>query len=299
MTKAELKTVIRTILREELSQHFNLTEAKADTQRLVDFAGEDLANRFLAIKNRLKVPENDLYYWIKNKTVAELEQAVIAAETAKSDSQQAKSVVAQGAQLIGENGIYRVYHITSYEAARKYGANTKWCITGINNYGRKYWDEYTKDHNVQFYFFLPKSSAEIARNLSSPSSAGPYEADPLGPLYLRDTDVDPEAKVKPSMLQFQKYALAVYPGVGYEIFDAEDNAVSNIPSAPYNYNLNASNIPDYGVVLAYCPDCGKMWDWEEDSDMCPDCGTNVGYCADCDLYHGWKPGEKNLCSLCK
>jgi hypothetical protein len=64
-----------------------LTEAKADTQRLIDFAGQDIADRFLAIKNKLKAPENDLYYWIKNKTVDELEQAINAAEGTKSGTQ--------------------------------------------------------------------------------------------------------------------------------------------------------------------------------------------------------------------
>jgi hypothetical protein len=39
-----------------------LTEAKADTQKLITFAGKDLADRFLKIKHRLKTPENDLYY---------------------------------------------------------------------------------------------------------------------------------------------------------------------------------------------------------------------------------------------
>lgn len=40
----------------------SLEESKADTQRLIDFAGEDLAKRFEEIKQRLKAPENDLYY---------------------------------------------------------------------------------------------------------------------------------------------------------------------------------------------------------------------------------------------
>ena len=70
----------------------SLTEAKADTQRLIDFAGEDLANRFLAIKDRLKSPENDLYYWIKNKTVEELEAAVLEIENTKSKSQMKKDI---------------------------------------------------------------------------------------------------------------------------------------------------------------------------------------------------------------
>ena len=46
-------------LYEELSA---LNEGKVDTQRLVDFAGQELADRFLAIRNKLKSPENDLYY---------------------------------------------------------------------------------------------------------------------------------------------------------------------------------------------------------------------------------------------
>ena len=40
---------------EELSE---LNEAKADTQRLIDFAGEDLANRFLAIMYAIRCSES-------------------------------------------------------------------------------------------------------------------------------------------------------------------------------------------------------------------------------------------------
>ena len=46
-------------LYEELSV---LNEAKADIQRLIDFVGSEYADKFLAIKHRLKSPENDLYY---------------------------------------------------------------------------------------------------------------------------------------------------------------------------------------------------------------------------------------------
>ena len=60
-------------LYEELSI---LNEAKADKQKLIDFAGPDLAARFEANKKKLKAPENDLYYWIKNKTVAETKRTV-------------------------------------------------------------------------------------------------------------------------------------------------------------------------------------------------------------------------------
>ena len=64
-----------------------LSESKADEQRLIDFAGINLAKRFFALRQRFKSPENDLYYWIKNKTPQELEQAVSNLENTKSNTQ--------------------------------------------------------------------------------------------------------------------------------------------------------------------------------------------------------------------
>jgi hypothetical protein len=138
------------------SQKINtLFESKADTQRLIDFAGEDLANRFLAIKDKLKAPQNDLYYWIKNHTVEEFEQAVIAAENTKSNRQQARDIADQGAKLVCDSAHWKVYHITTYAASQKYGRDTEWCITGVNNYGDQYWKSYTSQ-GIQFYFLITK-----------------------------------------------------------------------------------------------------------------------------------------------
>jgi hypothetical protein len=39
-----------------------LNESNADIQQLVRFAGQELADRFLKIKDRLLVKERDLYY---------------------------------------------------------------------------------------------------------------------------------------------------------------------------------------------------------------------------------------------
>jgi len=165
-----------------------LTEAKADTQKLIDFAGEDLANRFLAIKNKLKAPDNDLYYWIKNKTVGELAQTVSNIENTKSNTQIKKETAEQGAELVCETNHWKVYHITTYEAAQVYGRDTHWCITGINEWGDKYWKEY-KEKGVDFYFFITKG-----------------EYNPRG--------------------YDSKYALAVYPDKkSYEAFDQKDGQV--------------------------------------------------------------------------
>ena len=139
---------------EELSE---LNEAKADTQNLINFAGEELATKFLAIKNKLKAPENDLYYWIKNSAPEELEAFLREIESTKSKTQAKKEVSGRGAELVCSSEHWNVYHITTYEAAQAYGRDTKWCITGINNWGDKYWNEY-KDKGVEFYFLITKEN---------------------------------------------------------------------------------------------------------------------------------------------
>ena len=193
-------------LYEELSI---LNEAKADTKKLIDFAGEDLANRFMAVKNRLKYPENDLYYWIKNKSVGELEAVVSNLENTKSKRQAERELTDIGATLVAENAYWKVYHITTFEAAQTYGRDTQWCITGINGYGNKYWKEYT-DKGITFYFYITK---------------GKYNP--------RGTD--------------SKFALTVIPArrdaewdhdVYYKIYNQQDQLVNEIP--------NAADIP--GVV---------------------------------------------------
>ena len=218
-----------------------ISESKVDTQRLVDFAGQDLASRFFAIRNKLKAPENDLYYWIKNKTAAELEQTVSNIENTKSNTQIRKETAGQGAELVCETDHWKVYHITTYEAAQTHGRDTHWCITGINNWGNKYWNEY-KDKGVDFYFFITK---------------GKYNP--------RGYD--------------SKFALAIYPNNDCEVFNQKDGQVSlldikyiyevKIPGVDFDslnergYNCSRCNVfvPEDLIMLdpegayAYCENC--------------------------------------------
>ena len=226
---------------EELSE---LNEAKADTQRLIDFAGEDLANRYLAIKNRLKAPENDLYYWIKNKSVDELKQIVVDCENSKSKTQATKELAEEGAVLIQETPHWKVYHITTFEASQKYGRDTKWCITGINNYGDKYWNEYTND-GIKFYFLISKDNYD-ARG------------------------------------RFSKFAIAKHPNVEqYELYDQQDTAVDSCV-IPYRDEINIPDV-DLTIEYFgnYCANCGiKLYDniYDDGYYKGPD---NKLYCEDC------------------
>lgn len=133
-----------------------LIEAKADTEKLIAFAGQELADKFLSLRSKLKSPENDLYYWIKKKTPADLERRIIDLEQTTSRAQQRKKI-SEGATLVAENDYWKVYHITTFEASKYYGRDTKWCITGINDYGTKYWDEYTQK-GIKFWFFIAKEN---------------------------------------------------------------------------------------------------------------------------------------------
>ncbi len=170
-----------------------LNESRADELRLIDFAGEDLAKRFFVVRRRFKSPENDLYYWIKNKTVDELRAAVEAVEQGLSNTQQRKQAEA-GAELVGFNDFWKVYHITTYEASQKYGRDTKWCITGVDGYGRKYWDDYTKT-GVEFYF------------------------------YISTGKINPRGR-------YGKYALALSPNDEFKVYDQQDNEAYGVPNCP-------------------------------------------------------------------
>lgn len=179
-----------------------LYEAKEDTAKLVAFAGEDLANRFLAIKNRLKTPKNDLYYWVKNKSVEELEAAVTEVENTKSNTKIKKEIASDGAELVAESAHWKVYHITTYEAAQNYGRDSQWCITGINNYGDKYWKSYHEERKIEFYFLITKDNYN-PRGTNS------------------------------------KFAIAVYPSKRYEAYDQQDNR-TDIDQIPYFSEINYS-----------------------------------------------------------
>ena len=193
-----------------------LTEGKADTQKLITFAGKDIANRFLAIRNKFKAPENDLYFWIKNKTPNELEQAVLEMENAKSNTQIKKETTSSGAKLVADTKHWKIYHITSFEAAQAYGRDTKWCITGIEDSGDKYWNEY-KEKGADFYFLITKDNYD-PRGRKSKFALALYEG---GMEY--DEWEDEEFEVDPM----------------YEVYDQQDYSVL-LEDVPY---INEVKIP--------------------------------------------------------
>jgi hypothetical protein len=240
-------------LYEELSE---LNEAKADTERLINFAGVDLANRFLAVKNRLKAPENDLYYWIKNKSVVDLENTVSELENTKSATAIRKDAV-KGGKLVCETAHWRAYHITTFEASQYYGRDTKWCITGINDYGDKYWNDYTSK-GVKFYFLIAKKDYNFRGSNS-------------------------------------KFAIALYPNGLLELYDQQDRRVTassisyvneiSIPGVDFN------NVCIPTAYIELCTSCACVVTDEYDTLNEPyETLTGERLCGDCLRAYIKEPG---------
>lgn len=232
-----------------IAKRLNLTESKADTQRLINFAGEDLAKRFLEVKKRFKVPENDLNYWIKHRTVDELEQAILSIENASVARKQRADLADKGAKLVSDTEHWKVYHITTFEASQKYGRDTKWCITGVNNYGDKYWRSYTSQ-GIDFYFFITK-----------------HDYNPRG--------------------YDSKYAIAVYSPEQCEVFDQQDNQVT-LEDIPFldEVSIPGLELNDMNSGELYrCSECDAVISEDEANEYCTPDGEFL--CSSCfdDLYY--------------
>ena len=141
-----------------------LIESKADQQKLIDHVGEDTAKLFFTLKSRLKSPENDIYYWLK-KEPGELEDRLSELQSAKTRKEKDEES-SKGAELVYNKDGWKVYHITTYPAAVKYGKGTQWCIAGSKRWangekGEEYFNDYTSK-GVEFYFYIKNNDEKYA-----------------------------------------------------------------------------------------------------------------------------------------
>lgn len=188
-----------------------LLESKEDRQKFIDWLKQEyeeelainLCDNFIKLKNSIKSPYNDFYYWMKNESPKVFFDYMNELMNNYVKKQQIKQSEKDGARLVYQDKNWKVYEITTYEASAKYGKNTKWCIAGSKRWtngenGNKYFSDYT-GNGIRFYYFINKNG--------------------------------------------EKWALAVYPNDSYcEIYNAEDVKVAYIPNAPQideikvNYN---------------------------------------------------------------
>lgn len=207
-----LKELINSERSKELSLE-SLNESKEDNQKLIDYVGEETANRFFKSKSRIKSPENDLYYWLKKDPI-ELEDFLDELENTKSKSQQRREDKL-GAELLYNKDGWKVYRIDTYEAARYYGKGTKWCISG--NYpgheekGKDYFNRYL-EYADGYYFIIHGNDkwAYLDINLDSNKAYNLYN-DILDPILWDAKDIG-IAPGKNSTPNFPAEVIDVLPG---------------------------------------------------------------------------------------
>ena len=220
---------------EELS---HLNEAKQDTLNFKNWLISDgkseteatnYTKRFDGIKSLLKSPENDYYYWIKNKDSEELIDIINDTERVAEVKRTRKQEIAEGAELVYESEHWKIYHITNFDASQYYGRDSKWCVTGVGSYGNKFWKDYIRK-GYTFYFCITKQNY-----------------DPRG--------------------EDSKFAIAVHENAEcYQVFDQQDNECY-LDDIPYNDEIRIPGINlDYyeNSEVRFCEDCGENLSYDEE-----------------------------------
>ena len=146
----------RNLLRRVAYLESLLFEGKQDQEKLLNFLGQDYYDKYNLIKNKIQDPEYKDIYRIMKKDPSEVENYIDDFQSNMDLRREAK----KGAKLIYNQNGWKVYRITTYEAAVYYGSNTKWCITGRyddhESRGKEYFDNYIKDNDLDggYYFYI-------------------------------------------------------------------------------------------------------------------------------------------------
>ena len=141
----------------------NITyEGKQDQKILNDFLGDDYYNKYQTIKNRIYDPDyKDIYKLIK-KNPDEVKYYI---DNFKSNRDFIKAAK-EGARKVYEDSDWIVYHITNYDAAKYYGRDTKWCLSGnydgLEEVGQQEFEKYNSKSNIYFYINKHKAREKYA-----------------------------------------------------------------------------------------------------------------------------------------
>ena len=200
-----------------------LLEGKRDQEILQDFLGDDYYNKYTAIKNKIKDPEYKDIYKIINKSKRDVKKFI---DTFQSNSDIRRSKKASGAELVYDKNGYKIYRITSPEAAQLYGSHTKWCISGRlgdddddsidDKESLGFFNQYIKGKNIEkaYYFIITPKNRKYCITRS-------IYGDVIGLWNDFDDTVDPKKF-------FSKHPIGEFFGKEYEDMYNQSNASNPI-----------------------------------------------------------------------
>ena len=141
-----------------------LLEGKKDQEILQNFLGDKYYDKYKAIKNKIRDPEYKDIYKIIKMNLGEVKKYI---DSFQSNRGVRKNRKESGATLVYDNNGYKIYRITTPEAAQLYGSHTKWCISGrlgddeVNDTeSNGFFDKYINGKNTEkaYYFIItPKN----------------------------------------------------------------------------------------------------------------------------------------------
>jgi len=105
-------------------------------------------NRFIFYKNKkiINSPYSDITFWTK-KTYAHFQRYILSLDIKHNLLKKTKDIT-----HVYENDNVKILTPNTYEAACKFGYDTKWCIASKSTY--YYWWYFTQNEKV--YYILPK-----------------------------------------------------------------------------------------------------------------------------------------------
>jgi hypothetical protein len=133
----------------ELAEDFKTSAKRFQDQGAEKAEVDQVLALFKELKPKIKDnTQKDIDRW---KSWDEFKTFVNDLKGVKSKGQEKKEKKEAGAKLVVEDKYWKVYHITSHDAAMLYGSGTKWCITQS---GGGYWKDYSS--HSEFYFYISK-----------------------------------------------------------------------------------------------------------------------------------------------
>jgi hypothetical protein len=136
-----------------ITSDFKTVEKKFLDQGIPKEEVKEYLGAFRELRNKHRIHkenEKNIDFWGKQEW-DDFKNFVDDLRTTKSISEERKLQKMAGAELLAENKLWSVYHITTHAASQIYGAGTKWCITEKSPSS---WNNYSKVNNV--YFIISK-----------------------------------------------------------------------------------------------------------------------------------------------
>ena len=206
-----------------------LLEGKRDQEILRDFLGDAYYDKYVEIKNKIKDPEyKDIYKLIK----MDLNEVKDYIDSFQSNTDVRRSKKASGAELVYDKNGYKIYRITTPEAAQLYGSHTRWCIAGRlgneddddsvdNKESLGFFGRYIKSNNIEkaYYFIITPKNHKfcIIRSV--------IRGDVVGIWNEMDATVDPK-------WFFSKHPVGEFFGKKYADMYSQPDAGRSISAMP-------------------------------------------------------------------